>query len=111
MTRRILSASMVLAVAFSASSAFASPFHLHKTADVSAMVKTKHLTVNFRNDTKTPVTITAGDKDMTLAPGQTQTAKLVSGDKILAGAGSSQAPGTVLAVIAPELADATVVLH
>lgn len=112
MTRRLVSASMVMAFALSTSAAFASPFTMfHKNPDAKLEAKVKQVKVNLRNDGSVPVTISAGSQSMTLKAGETQTAKLNAGDKIVAGEGSSQPAGTVLAVVVPELSDATVVLR
>jgi len=110
MTRRMLAASMVMAAAFcTTSAAVASPFHSHKT--VNAAPKIKQVKLNFRNDAKNTIKVTVGGVELTVAPGETKEAKLNPGDKIVAGEGSSQAEGTVLAVGAPQLQDATVVLR
>ena len=113
MTRRLLSASMVIAASLlSTSAVFASPVHINLPVEAKMGSKSTVVTVSVRNDSKTPMTITAGAAQMTIAPGQTTTAKLNVGDKIVAGEGSTINPaGTVLAVVAPELKGATIVLQ
>lgn len=112
MTRRLVSASMVMAFALSTSAAFASPFTMfHKNPDAKLDTKVKQVKLSLRNDASTPVTISVGAQQVTLKAGETQTAKVNAGDKIVAGEGSSQPAGTVLAVVVPELSDATVVIR
>ncbi len=77
-----------------------------KAAKVKAP-KTVKLTVS--NQTKAPVTLAAGDQQMTIAPGASQSLKAASGTKITTTSDSSLgASGTVVAQVTDTMEGSTV---
>jgi hypothetical protein len=109
-TRRLFSASMVLAASLVATLpvlAATSPF----SRDAHTP-KIKQVSLNFRNDTASTIKVKAGDTELTLAPGKTVHAKIAAGEKIVnEDATPTVAAGSVLAVVAPQMSDATVVIR
>lgn len=105
-TRRLFSASMALAVSLVAT------LPVHASTRDTHSPKIKQLSLNFRNDTKAPIKVMAGATELTIQPGETAHAKVSAGDKIVNEDATPNSPaGTVLAVVAPQLADATVVIR
>jgi hypothetical protein len=111
MNRRILSTMAIAVTLFAGSAVYASPVTLH--LPVQAKVgKIKQVKLNLRNDSSSPFKVMAGTSELTLAPGQLTAAKLNVGDKIVAEDGSATTPaGTVIAIVAEQLSDATIVVH
>lgn len=109
--RRVLALSMVMAASIAASPAvYAAPFHHDGPLHVKG-AKVKMISFSIRNDSASAVKVLAGSNELTIEPGKTVNAKLAAGEKIVAEDGlASAASGTVLAVMADQLKDATVVL-
>jgi hypothetical protein len=66
--------------------------------------------VNFtlRNDSQQPLSVKAGDQDITIQPGKTAAVKLVAGDKVVAQTATTNHPvGDVIVVASDELNDST----
>jgi hypothetical protein len=90
---------------YAAPVAVASP--VHAMFSMGKMVK-----FNLRNGSDAPMTIKAGDTEMTLQPGKVVQVKLAVGVKIVAEEATAHtAKGTILAVVYAELGDATLVLN
>lgn len=109
--RRLFSASMVLAASLVATAPVhaASPFSSSRDARAP---KAKQVSLNFRNETSSTIKVMAGATELTIEPGKTAHAKVNAGDKIVNEDATPNAPaGTVLAVVAPSLNDATVVIR
>lgn len=104
---------MVMAVCLSATTAVhAFPLTRSSRTDANHASKVKQVSVNFRNNGSAPVSIMAGATEITIAPGKTASAKLNVGDRIVSEDATPTAPaGTLLALVAPQLNNATVVLH
>jgi PDZ domain-containing secreted protein len=113
MNFRSVSASMVMAAALlSGSAVYASPFSHHNNTMSPSTAKTKTVSLSLRNDSSATIKVKAGAAEMTLAPGQTAKAKLNVGDQIVAEDGSTvTTAGTVIAVVAEQLNDSTIVLR
>lgn len=109
-TRRLFTASMALAASLVATlpvHAATSPF----SRDAHSP-KIKQVSLNFRNDTASTIKVKAGEIEYTLEPGKTVHAKVNAGDKIVnEDATPTVAAGSVLAVVAPQLSDATLVIR
>jgi hypothetical protein len=112
MKRQSMVLTMVAAASMLMGSAlYASPIAIH--SPVHAMFgKPKMISFSLHNRTNAPMTVTAGGKELTIAPGKTVDVKLPLGDKVIAqSASANYKAGDVLAVASPELGDATVNLN
>jgi hypothetical protein len=112
MNRRSVVTAMVLAASIVLpGSAFAAPASVH--SPVQAMLGNQKLvSFSLHNATSEPLKVKAGDKEMTLNPGSVTTVKLPAGTKIVTQEATAKyEAGSVLAVVSPELKDATVTLN
>ena len=107
---RHFTATILLLTALSSGVAFAAPFN-KATPDQVKSVRAKVVHLSFRNDRQNTVTIAVGDTELTLAPGQSVTEKLKSGDQVVAKSGFEQAAGTILFQITPSLDGDTISFH
>ena len=66
--------------------------------------KGKSISFRLRNDSKTALTIKAGDRELTVKPGETTALKLATGEQVIAVTGTDNiAAGTVLAMVTSNL--------
>ncbi len=73
--------------------------------------KPHKVSLSLRNDGQQPLTLKAGDQELTIAPGKTAAVKLLEGDKVIAETASpDHALGAVVIVASSSLADATIVI-
>ena len=73
--------------------------------------KPHKISLSLRNDGQQPLTVKAGDQELTLAPGKATAVKMLEGDKVVAETASpDHAVGAVLVVISSNLADATIAI-
>jgi cell shape-determining protein MreC len=104
---------MVMAASMFASEAvYAQPAGIHVPVNAMFFNHSKSVSFTMRNDSKEPIQVKVGEKEMTLAPGKPQDVKLEVGDKVVAVNSTANYPaGTVLAVVSSQLSDSTVVLR
>jgi len=111
MKNRLFVATMVFGAALMSSGAVYAepagiPTPVHAAVSNSKMVK-----FTVRNDSKEPITVKAGDSEMTFAPGKSTSVKLAVGTQLVAqNAGSTFAAGSILTVVSSTLDSATLVL-
>lgn len=112
MTRRMISASMALALSFCATTSMvASPLSVH--APVNAFFgKVKMISFSVRNDSKSTVKLTAGTQTMVIEPGKTVDAKVADGEKLTyAEATATRAAGDVLTTANSQLNGNTIAIR
>ena len=81
----------------------------NNTFTVAAPSHQKLVSFQIRNASPGPLTVKAGDTEMTLAPGKSVAVKLPVGTEITSLTASAHHPlGTVLTVVSSAIADATV---
>ena len=80
MKHRILISSMALSISMCTAGALNAAPMMHTNASASAKVKL--ISFSIRNDSAAPLTIKAGDQQMTIAPGTTTALKLGRGSQV-----------------------------
>jgi hypothetical protein len=113
MNRRLIAGTMVVAASMLMSeAAFAAPLAGAHSPVLAMFSHEKMVSFSIRNATSTSITLKAGDKEMTVAPGQTVPIKLPVGAKVIAVNDTpNHAPGSVVAEAESRLSDATIVLN
>lgn len=102
----VLGASLLMSEAM-----FAAPLAVH--SPTHAMFNKEHL-VKFKlhNASDAPIKVKAGEDEITLSPGQVLPVKVAVGQKVIVEQASAHfAAGSLLAVVGPELSDATLTLN
>lgn len=105
MNRRMLTAAMALSVSLLAVPPVqaASLGFFHHTAADKSSAKAK-ISFQIRNDTKTALTISTGDQEMTVQPGRVIALKLQEGTQVTAVNGTGHiAAGAVLTTVTRDL--------
>jgi hypothetical protein len=106
--------SVLTTLAMAATICVPTAMHAAPTASVHAPVhaffgKPHMVSLSLRNDTKQEITVKAGDKELTLAPGKSQAVKLVAGEKITAvTASENHAAGDLISVVDPMMDQGTI---
>jgi hypothetical protein len=111
MIRRFVGSTMVLGAVLllAGETVYAAPLTAFNVPVQAKMGKTKLISLQLRNDSKEPLKVKAGDKEMTLAPGVETPVKLAAGTVIVAEETTpSFAAGSVLATVSSELSHATI---
>ena len=113
MKRNFVVGTMVVAAAMLAGPvAYAEMSASTPTLTNVAYTKAKLVSFSLRNDSKDPISVKAGDKDLTLEPGKTVAVKLPEGTEIVAmNSTANHAAGSVIAVVSPTLSDNTLALR
>ncbi|HZY62136.1 MAG TPA: hypothetical protein VFE38_06370 [Edaphobacter sp.] len=113
MVRRylLLASPLVLACMFSSVTASASP--LHSLAPVHAMfAKTKTVKLSLRNTTQAPISLHAGEQNITVEAGKTVPVDLPAGTRITTAEATGKHPaGTLIIEVYTGLNGATVDLN
>jgi len=111
MNRHFVVGTMVMAVAMLAGQAvLAEPAAIPTMT--RAMYKTKTVSFNVRNDSKSPLTIQAGDRQITIDPGKIVAVKLEEGTKLVAVTATAKlAQGDLISVVSSAMASATVAIQ
>ena len=104
---------MVMVASLMASEAvYAQPAAFHAPVNAMMFSHSKMVSFSVRNDSKTPITLRAGDVEMTLDPGKSHDVKIAVGEKVVAVNTTANYPaGTVLATANTDLSDTTIVLR
>lgn len=112
MNRRLLSATMALALSVCATSTMvASPLAVHTPVN-AFFGKVKMVSFNVRNDSNQTVKLSAGTTAVTVEPGKTVAIKAAAGDKVTyAEATGTRAAGDLVATVSSELSDNTIAIH
>jgi len=112
MNRHFVVGTMVMAVAMLAGQAavYAEPAAIPTMT--RAMYKTKTVSFNVRNDSKSPLTIQAGERQITIDPGKIVAVKLEEGTKLVAVTATAKlAQGDLISVVSSAMASATVAIQ
>lgn len=111
MNRHFVVGTMVMAVAMLAGQAvLAEPAAIPTMT--RAMYKTKTVSFNLRNDSKSTLTIQAGDQKITIEPGKVVPVKLEEGTKLVAVTATAKlAQGDVISVVSSAIASATIAIQ
>ncbi len=117
MNRRLLTAAMALSMSIFASEALAQAFAPapatgpNTTTTTTSVPHGKQISFHLRNDSTSPMTIQAGDQQITVAPGKSITLKLATGTPITTVNGTAHiAPGGILATVDSNLSGNTLVI-
>jgi hypothetical protein len=111
MNRRFVVGTMVVAAMLAGGTVYAAPAPA-TTLSSAGYGKTKLVSFNLRNDSKSPIRVKAGEQEMTLEPGKLTPIKLAVGDKIVAEETTPNYPaGTVISVVTSDLFNNTLALN
>ena len=118
MNRRILTATMALSMSVFASQALAQAFASAPATGPNATNSTtaqapkgKQISFHMRNDSTSPVTVQAGDQQITIAPGKSVALKVAQGTQVTTPSGTLHvAAGGILATVDSNLSGNTLVI-
>jgi hypothetical protein len=112
--RLVVSTFALVASVLATSSAFAAPLAIHTPMHAAFTASTPNVQIvkiNLRNDSAEPITLNAGDTQVTLAPGKVTAVRVAVGTRLTAKGTSTQyTAGTLIAVVDAHLNHATLSL-
>jgi hypothetical protein len=113
MNRRSVVTAMVIAASMLTSEAmYAAPAVAMHSPVLAMFSHEKMVSFSMKNATSAPITVKAGEKEMTVAAGQTVALKLPLGTKVVSVNDTKDHPaGTVVVEVGSQLSDATVVFN
>lgn len=112
MTRRLVASTLLVAASLlSAQSIYASPVSVHAPVNAFFGAKSNAIKFTVRNDSASEVKLKAADSEITLAPGKSADMKVPSGTQLIALAGTSHEPGSVIATVSDALKGNTLVVR
>ena len=105
MKHRIVTTAVMLSLSvFAVQPLCAAPLAAAAHSETSKPVKVKTINFHLRNDSQSPLTIQAGDQQMTIAPGKSAMLKLQEGTQVTTvNATAHVAAGAVLTMVTAQL--------